>query len=482
MANGDFPTKEHSTLGQFWLPDAPDKAVTGMLEVEGPEIRLEVSPGLIPMHSFEALGPGRWAVGSTDDPVDMVVLGSIPVRPQLVTVWDAYTVRRRAIGLPMPLGSEGPSAHELAATWLLVGDHLPDPNTPMFGVRPDVTNLSEWAWIPALATTFYPDDRLRLDWHLDIRGKSLDARLVDDAGYITLGPGASHRPPGIRGFNVATYSQLEIELINGWTMTEVVERILLPLADLMTLLSGAPCVVRSLDVWAGQKWCDVHGYRIDPNGPESAGELLFSQPEVGLEFLARWLDVHQRTTPVPQILAAVVRNEFPTVEAEALSLATAVEALHRGLFPAARRFSVDEIDQSLQGVATSDIPAPVADTLASALRQYWHEHSYPQRVRALAEPVAAAVPACIGRLGRWKNAVVDQRISLAHGIEQGRLGSEQILRMSALNRSLQWMLTLRLLLLATVDPTLLADATGRSQRFSNDSAVWRRHWPLVFTG
>jgi hypothetical protein len=368
----------------------------------------------------------------------------------------------------------------MMASWLIAGAHFPDPNTSLFAIRPDVTNLAEWACIPALATTFYPNDRLKLDWHLDLRGHSIDARLVGTRGYITLGPGASHRPPDIRGLHVSTYSQLEIELVDGWTMDEVVDRALSPLASLMTILSGKPSVVRSLDVWANDKWCSAHGYAIDPNGPESAGELLFTQPEIGLDFLASWLDLHRRCTPVPQILAAVIRNEFPTVEAEALSLATAMEALHRGLFPAARRFSTDEINQSLAAMATSGIPTAVSDTLSSALRQYWHEYSYPQRVREIAEPVAATVPTCIGNLGRWKNAVVEQRISLAHGMEQGGIGREQVLRMSTLNQSIRWMLTLRLLLLAGASPILLAEATDRSERFKQDIAQCREHWPGVF--
>jgi len=33
---------------------------------------------------------GRWAVISTDDPANMVVLGNIPLRPPRVTLWDAY--------------------------------------------------------------------------------------------------------------------------------------------------------------------------------------------------------------------------------------------------------------------------------------------------------------------------------------------------------------------------------------------------------
>ena len=128
MTTGDFPLKRSRTLGQFWMPSAANHPVTGTLEVEGSEIRLEVTPGLTPMHSFESVGPGNWSVRAMDDPTDMVVLGSIPLRPQLVTVWDAYTTSRRAMGLPTPLGDEGPNAHGMMATWLIVGAHYPDPD------------------------------------------------------------------------------------------------------------------------------------------------------------------------------------------------------------------------------------------------------------------------------------------------------------------------------------------------------------------
>jgi hypothetical protein len=480
MPNSDFPVKQSSTLGQFWLPGQETTQVTGVLTVDGSEVCLEVSPGLTPFHTFSRLDASRWPMETTQDATDMVVLGSIPTSPSFVTVWDAITTQRRTVGMPSPLDPQSqPAAQTLSATWCVVGDHLPEPNTKLFGVRPDVTNLAEWAWIPAASQTFYPDDRLRYDWHINLRGKSLDVELADGTGYITLGPAASMSSLGIRGFNVRTSSQLEIELVSGWSMTEVVERALLPLADLMTILSGADCGVRSLEVWTA-KWCSVHGYNIAPSAPASAGKLLFSQPEVGADFLARWFDLHYRTTPVPQILAAAIRDEFPTVEAQALSLATAVEALHRTLYPRARRFSEDEITKSLAALEISEIPTAVADTFASALRQHWHELSYPQRIRALAEPVSTAVPDCIGRVGRWKEAVADQRISLAHGMEQGRLETDQILRMSALNRSLQWMLTLRLLLEAGIDAAVLKTATSELDRYRADRAQWRKAWPRIF--
>lgn len=480
MVSNNFPVQTTSSLGQFWIPNCSDSPVTGTLEVDGTEVRLEVSPGLTPRFSIESTGSGRAVVKAHEDPDDMVVFGSIPLRPSKITLWDAYTTHRRSVGWPSFGGRKtDPSMQRLAATWCVVGEHLPDPDVPLQGIRPDVTNLAEWAAIPSLSTTIYLDDRLKLDWHMDLRGKSLDAELAGGAGYVTLGPSALHRPPDIRGFHVKTTSQLEFELFRGWSIADVGVRVLNPLADLMTLISGKPCSIRSLDVWAGE-WCSVHGYRVDPSAPETAGELLFTRPEVGLEFLPRWLEIHRRTTPVPQILAAVIRNEFPTVESDALSLATAVEALHRTLYPDARRFSIEQIGASLSAVASSDIPPEVAESFSSALQNYWHESSYPQRVAALAGPVAQAVPTCVGRLGRWKKEVVDQRIALAHGLGQNGLNSERLRQMLALNQSLHWMLTLRLLIEAGVEDAVLASATERSERFSNQCANWEHEWPRIF--
>lgn len=248
---------------------------------------------------------------------------------------------------------------------------------------------------------------------------------------------------------------------------------------LIDVAIGKACAIRSLDVWSGD-WCSVHGHQIVPAGPATAGELLFTRPHVDPEFLARWFEVHRRTTPVPQILAAITRNEFPTVETDVLSLATAVEALHRIIDPNARRFSSELIDQSLKAVAESSIPSEIARTFDTALRQYWHEYSYPQRVQALAEPVAEAVPACIGRRGRWKKQVVDQRIALAHGIGQSGLSADKIRQMHSLSQSLHWMLTLRLLIEAGVDTAVLASATDESERFNNQRRIWLQNWPTIF--
>jgi len=63
-------------------------------------------------------------------------------------------------------------------------------------------------------------------------------------------------------------------------------------------------------------------------------------------------------------------------------------------------------------------------------------------------------------------------------MEQGRLETDQILRMSALNRSLQWMLTLRLLLEAGIDAAVLKTTTSELDRYRADRLDQDQALPL----
>jgi hypothetical protein len=281
--------------------------------------------------------------------------------------------------------------------------------------------------------------------------------------------------------NIATRGELEVELVDGWTLLNCLERLTIPLTTLMTLLSGMPSRLRSLSVWTEDYgWSTVHGYHVESEAPTNCGELLLTREDTGLDFLTRWLEVHERVSPVPEILAAVMSGELPTMEAEAISLVTAMEALHRTLYPDARRFAKRDVEASISALAESDMPDAVRKSFEDALGTWWPEYSYPMRVHALAEPVAAVVPACVGRLNRWKAAVVDQRVSLAHGLGSGGMTTEEILRMYSLNRSIRWMILLRLLLEASVSSAAILKAVNGSEQFRRDQEAWGKHWPKVF--
>src|SRR5699024_9544627 len=161
--------------------------------------------------------------------------------------------------------------------------------------------------------------------------------------------------------------------------------------------------------------------------------------------------------------------------------ATTAEALHRHLHRDARRFTEEDIEEAISGLANSTIPETVKDSLHNALNGYWAEKSYPQRIEELAEPVAEAVPTCIGKLNRWKRAVTDLRVQLAHGFSEQEPEPQKILEAEALSRSLLWMLTFRLLLHSGVTATELRNAAENSERYQLDMRRWNKQWPKIFS-
>ena len=158
------------------------------------------------------------------------------------TIWATHRIK--LVACSSTSGIRVPPARSSEPRGVSSANMYPIPILRLYGVRPDVTNLAEWDRIPGLSTTVYLHDRLKLDWHLNVRGMSLDSELTGGAGYLTLTPSASHRPPDLRGLHVTTTSQLELELFHGWSLAEIAVRVLHPLADLMTPLSGKPCVIR----------------------------------------------------------------------------------------------------------------------------------------------------------------------------------------------------------------------------------------------
>jgi hypothetical protein len=479
VSSRGFPFDPTSCLGQFWLPTDPAQQRTGVVRVEGAKVQLDVSPALTSNFVFTPVSNGVTSISRPQDPTDMVVLGSVSESPSLLSLWGVRTMKRHSIGMPIP-GRKQPESHSLVAEWCILGSQFPDPDMRFHGVRADFGNLTEWARLSGL-TWSYVEGSKQMRWSYE-DPDHLDAQLANDEGYLTLGSQVSFTLPDLYGSRQSTAAALELELNEGWTLSDCFQRFAIPFATLMTLLSGESCDLRTLSVWCEQnnKWHAIHGRHVEPESPLKCGELLLDRKDTGLDFMTRWLAVCEKISPVPHILAAVIAGEMPTVEAEALALVTAMEALHRTLDPGARRFTQADVDAAMAGLASAAIPSEIQKSLASALATWWPEYSYPMRVLALAEPVAAAVPECVGRLNRWKKAVVDQRVSLAHGIESGGMSIDDLTRMHALNLSIRWSLLIRLLVLAGVQPQALSTATKRSDRFRQESLAWRTHWPRLF--
>ncbi|WP_147290714.1 HEPN domain-containing protein [Rhodococcus gordoniae] len=484
MAFEKFPDPTSESIGQFQVVDSNGKGQspqrTGVLRFSDNRVTLEVSPGFTPTVRWSQQPSGGW-VGSNNDsePARFAVLGSLAVNPSAVTLWGVRTTRRRSIGFAMP-DEEAPGNHEMRMDWCLVGDHIPD-ETQRFGeIRVEATNLHDWAGIPTTTHTIPSSGRGPRGFSVELPDAP-QAVLINPPGQVRLVSSATISPPAFDGFKVSTNTAAVFNIDDGLVLTDALSQVATPIASLMTMLSGAESSVRRLGLIEGDISVNVLGYQVDAAAPKSAGELFLYRGDVDNDFLSRWLDLSPRVSPVPQILAAAWSGEFATVDTEALTLATAAEMLHRRLYPNAVRFSDAQIEQAVEALRDSMVEEPVKESLLNALGTWWADQSYPQRLRGIAEPVAEAVPSAVGKIGRWRNAVHAQRVAGAHGLGENEAGrNPDILDVHALNQSLRWVLTFRLLLETGVTPEQLAAVAGRSRRYEADSRQWKYQLPDIF--
>lgn len=484
MAFEKFPDTTAESIGQFQVVssdgDGQSPQRTGVLRFGKNRTTLEISPGFTPTVKWTEQPSGGW-VGSPNDsePARFSVLGSLAVNPSAVTLWGVRTTRRSSIGFAMP-DQEAPGNHEMRSDWCLVGDHVPDESQRFGELRVEVTNLHDWAGISTTTHTIPRDGHGPRGFSVELPDAP-QADLITPSGQVRLVPSATISPPSFGGFEVTTNTVAVFDVAGGLTLTDSLTQVAAPIASLMTLLSGAESSVRRLGLAESDISVNVLGYQVDADAPKSAGELFLHRGTVGDEFLPRWLELAPRVSPVPQILAAAWSGEFTTVESEALTLATVVEMLHRRLYPNARRFSDDQIKQAVEALQDSAVDEPVKKSLLGALRQYWADKSYPQRLKEIVEPVAEAVPSAVGKIKLWRDAVCAQRVAGAHGLDEKEAGTAvDILDVHALNQSLRWVLTFRLLLEAGVTSTQLGEAAARSQRYESAARHWNGQLQRIF--
>lgn len=486
MATPRFPDLTPESIGQFVIVDAQGAEQspkrTGVVRYIVNRVALEVSPEFSSSIEWVEQENGTWAGRSPrSEPADFVVLGSLATSPSSVTLWGVNTTGRRSIGWAFQPDTDAPGNHEMRADWCFVGAHLSDRRTKFTEIRLDVTNLHDWAGLSSVRHTVPLDGTGPRSWTVELPDAP-QSELWARPGRIELLPSSTASAPSFSGFEVSTTTRALVMLEDdGAPLEDMLFQFAGPLASLMTLLSGAECAVRGAELSVdGTNRATLYGYQIDSDAAKSAGDLLMRRDDFDDDFLARWLDVATTMSPVPQILAAAWSNDFVTIDAEALTLATVAEMLHRRLHPGAIRFTPSEIAAARLGVDDADIPDKVKQSFVTALDGWWAEMSYPQRLTQLAEPVAGAVPSSVGKLSRWKKAVTEQRVGAAHGLDDAGSTQTSIRRLYTLTRSLRWVLTFRLLLAAGVRPQQLSQAVTRSERYARDRRMWTRDWPDIY--
>jgi hypothetical protein len=221
------------------------------------------------------------------------------------------------------------------------------------------------------------------------------------------------------------------------------DRIAKAIMDLMTLAAHAPAGViketlrstppdahsvpghrASIDV-------DVMGRQIHhpkPGASETTNaEYLFTLDDIPFaDVLPRWLDLHKRTWLGCSILFGLRYIPEGYTTARLLAVATAAEAMHRGLFPEATRLPPKEFealrDRVMDAFKGKDDEAK--KTRAFLYDILYNEMRYKDRLLALAAiPDQDAIGALIGDVPKWAKYMKEHRNGMAHG-DRDRLGSE----------------------------------------------------------
>jgi len=489
-----FPDQVAETIGQFQVVsrsptdgrteqvDMPRR--TGVLRFHDNSVELEVSPGFNPVVSWARRGPGSWAGEPPEERITdgAVVLGAVARQPGEVSLWGVRSISRQLLGFPSPLQEEQRSREVLAADWCLVGALLSSDETEFNTVELDVTGLHSFAGMPSIHVEMSERGRVPMSFVYDPPDAATGTTSTPIPGEVRFAPRATLPTLGGPDISVTTDTRLMMYFDGALPLPVVMSDVSIPITTLLTILHGAECRVRRLNVStpAGDS-ADVYGHIVDLAAPrDAAGDVLTTLGRAGgADFIGRWLDLAKRTSPVPQILAAAYSGEFATIEAEALYLCTAAETLHRRLNPDERRWTAETAAEGISGLAEATMPDEVRQALTQALGQYLLEPSFPMRIEALATRVGAVLPGCVGRVNRWKRAVTDQRNALAHGLPPQGSGID-LTRMYAISRSLRWVLTVYLLLEAGAPAEQLAESTQANERYERDWRNWRRVWPRVF--
>lgn len=425
--------------GHWWLPDKPDEVVAGTLvqREEDGEVLLKLVGGF----SIIVLTPVRRtasAVSYDGDLVDEfpVILGS------------------SSAGVPFtllqcnPLHTGG-GLQDIRVLRALSGIHLTEPDQEMFDsavlkieyligwmratALKRTIELGNGSWTGKQSATTAPVDDLAAthgghDYMLSVEFNQFQVedrpraneRTVANAEWATLTV-KSPLPTKFRDFDGIAKAVM----------------------DLMTLVAHAPAGVIEETLWFTapdarsttgnrmSKEVQVMGRQIHqpkPGRSETANaEYLFTLDDIPFAtVLPRWLDLHERTWLGCGTLFGLRYIPEGYTTARLLAVATAAEAIHRGLFPDATLLPPKEFDamrtRVMNAFRGNDDEAKATRVFLSDFLH--NDMRYKERLFALAAiPDQEAVGTLIGNVPKWAKYIKEHRNGIAHG-DRDRISSE----------------------------------------------------------
>ncbi|HEY2261281.1 MAG TPA: HEPN domain-containing protein [Streptosporangiaceae bacterium] len=427
--------------GHWWLPGKPDAAVPGILvqrEDDG-EVLLRLVGGF----NIDVWTPaGENAFAGSYDTEFPIVLGD--------SAGQQFTLLQCvAIHTSGAFGSRPIYEQDVRVMRALRGIHLRDPDEEVFesavlrieyllgwmhaSTIKAAVELQDYGWTGKQTAQTVPAEDLTATYG----DSDFTLRVAFNRFRVENRPRANERAIANR-----EWAELAVTAAHPAKFRQF-DRIAKAVMDLMTLVAHAPAGVieetlrftpsDDHPVPGRRASADVHvmGRQIHqarPGQRETADpEYLFTLADIPFaEVLPRWLDLHERTWLGCSTLFGLRYIQEGYTTSRLLTVATAAEAMHRGLFPGATHMPPKKFGAMRTRVmdAFQGKDAEAKDTRAF-LSDYLHnDMRYKDRLLALAEiPDQDAVATLISNVPKWAKYLKDRRNGLAHG-DEGRIGPD----------------------------------------------------------
>lgn len=441
------PTRSDGELewrGYWWLPSRPGEAVPGILQQdENGDVKLELVGGF-DIHVYTPMGPGMQSISNKYDfPLILGTCGS-----NAFTLLDCYAANTEG-----GLLSRNVVRQTISARRGLRGIHLSDPDQEVFksvtvsleyllGWLRQTTleakiELNDWTWTGNQSAASTPVDPLRATF----AALQIEASVRFNQFQIQDTPRANQRRLSNR-----EWAELDIESSKPGDFASF-DGIVKALSDLMTFVAHAPAGLLYEHLWAiddsGDSNADlsrveVMGRRIHHPRPlpnETAHvEYLFTADDLPFaEVIPRWLALHERTWLGCGMLFGLRYIAQGYTSSRLLTVATAAEAIHRGLRPDATRLPTEEFEVMRAQVMEAFPKTTEGKRIRSFLSDFlFNDMRYKDRLLALAAiPDGDAVQTLIADVPKWAKYVKEWRNGMAHG-ERARIGPESRMIFDAL--------------------------------------------------
>jgi hypothetical protein len=310
---------QFSLVGAFWAPDAPEDIRTGTLVADGGSITFTTAPEYI--RGENASRPSQWFFGQ-NEPERLPILYGI-TQDGVCTLFDLVVVDR-------------PGRHELGlsitaivyrAAMCISGMHLTSSQDKCVNsARYTFTGLGEW--LPKAITETWGNENIVLTVPLkerDILAFSLRGTHVQVSLKVFPQLTSSDTDDGRVSRSIPL---IEIEVPSAECLSwylEVGNR----LENLFSLLTGSSLALETVFVYRGEESGHLHvksSKRVRPFDPR---DCVFPTHDQLANSIAVWLSESREFRSVDSLALGIIRKGKLFMETEFLSLAQALEGVHR---------------------------------------------------------------------------------------------------------------------------------------------------------